>query len=221
MELSVTVHRAHWGVDIQFFWPELGVNVKFELAEVAPGGYCEVRVSLPRNTSERRLATMKWIITLELELLKAIMEDNLDDISPLTFHHVEAYHLSLYGMDTRMCLPDDALQKYNFEGELVRDGNLYDIMSTDFALTVSTKPQGILIPKNARDVQAAIKMALDYNIPLAARGSQVSHSAGGQAQSDNGLLLDMSPLSFVEIAQDGLSVKVGPGTFWDEVWYYV
>lgn len=89
-------------------------------------------------------------------------------------------------------------------------------MTTDFALTIKSHPIAVLQPTSLEDVSAAVHMANELDIPMAARGSQVSHSAGGQAQANNGLLIDMSCLSYVEFVGDN-QVKLGPGTMWDEV----
>lgn len=217
--LLVNFEASDRSVRICFNWPELNVNVLFVINEIVFGKSCEVGVSLPSSglISERKLANMKRIITLELTVLKAILEDHLDDIPSLTFQHIQSYHLGMFGKVVTMTLPEEALEKYDFDGCYLTKGDTFDMMSTDFALTIKTHPQGVLVPDHVTDVQNAVKMASAYNIPLAARGSKVSHSAGGQAQSDGGLLLDMSSLAFVRLAEDEKMVTIGAGTMWDEV----
>ena len=217
--LLVNSEGSDRSVMINFNWPELNVNVVFVINEIIFGKSCEVCVSLPSSglISERKLANMKRIITLELTVLKAIMEDHLDDIPSLTFQHIQSYHLEMFGKEVTMTLPEEALEKYDFGGCYLTEGDTFDMMSTDFALTIKTHPQAVLVPDHVTDVQNAVKMASAYNIPLAARGSKVSHSAGGQAQCDGGLLLDMSSLAFVRLAEDEKMVTIGAGTMWDEV----
>mmetsp|Transcript_40624 Transcript_40624/g.85318 ORF Transcript_40624/g.85318 Transcript_40624/m.85318 type:complete len:1056 (-) Transcript_40624:209-3376(-) len=200
---------------VTFLWPERKVEVKFQCLELA-SGYTLVAVTLPPISLEFRLAQMKRIISLELDLLKAIIEGNTDSVISHRLHqHIQAYHLSICGKEVRNIFPENVGDAFN--GEIVRWGRLVDLMSSDFALTIKSRPQAILRPRSIGDVSAAVRMAVDLNIPLAARGSQVSHSAGGQAQADDGLLLDMSTLSSIEFVDDFQAVKVGPGAFWDEV----
>lgn len=198
-----------------FLWPEREVKVTFRCVESAPG-YSVVSVTLPNSAGERRLGKMKHIIMIELEILKAILEENTEYIPDRHFQHIQAY--STYGSEARNMLPEKALEEFSsFKGEIVRHGSMFDLMSTDFALTIKSQPQAVLSPKSTSDISTAIKMAVDLNIPLAARGSQVSHSAGGQAQAPNGLLLNMSTLSSVDFVDGGKAVKVGPGTLWCDV----
>jgi len=89
-------------------------------------------------------------------------------------------------------------------------------VSTDFALTIRTIPLAILRPVNINDIKIGIKLAKEVGVPFTARGSQVSHSAGGQAQS-SGLLLDTSTFHTVQICQDKKSIKVGAGAMWQDV----
>ena len=202
-----------------FSWPERGIKITFNCAEQAPG-YCSTSVCLPSTLGEKTLADMKRIISIELDLLKSILERNTRDVIPdRTHQQILAHHLGIYCVKVKGKLPDHAAKEFGFRGEFVASGTLFEQMSTDFGLTVKSQPQAILLPKDIADVQASIQMAKAYNIPLAARGSRVSHSAGGQAQADGGLLIDMSLFSFTEFSYYGSSpsVKVGAGTFWDEV----
>lgn len=204
--------------NVIFSWPDLDVKVMFRCTEKAPG--CTmVCVTLPPSiTPERRLAKMKRIVALELDILKAIFEGNaLEFISDRHYCHIQDYHLSLYGADLAPILPENVSDEFGFRGEILRSGSLLEKMSTDFALTITSRPEAVLRPSNLEDVAAAVKIANELHIPLAARGSQVSHSAGGQAQANNGILVDMSCLSSVDFIDNDSAVKCGPGTFWDEV----
>ena len=204
---------------VSFSWPQRNVEIIFDCSEIAQG-YSSICVSLPSTLSERALAGMKRIISIELDLLKSILERNTRDVIPDQYYHqIQAYHLNISGVQTKNILPDHAVEEFGFRGQVLASGSLFEQMSTDFALTITSRPQAVLVPIDVADIRAAVKMANAYNIPLAARGSRVSHSAGGQAQADGGLVLDMSHLSTVEIfvCGDSVVVKAGAGTYWDEV----
>mmetsp|Transcript_24366 Transcript_24366/g.37055 ORF Transcript_24366/g.37055 Transcript_24366/m.37055 type:complete len:1065 (+) Transcript_24366:1685-4879(+) len=211
--------KVEEGSTVSFCWPERKTEVAFRCSE-GPSGYCSLSVELPSTLSERTLVQMKQIISVELNLLKSIMERNTQDVVPAQFYQqIEAYHMNICGIEKKRLLPNDAAEAFGFRGKVLTRGSLFEQMSMDFALTITSRPQMVLVPIDVADVQAAVKMANAYNIPLAARGSQVSHSAGGQAQADRGIVLDMSTLSKVEFSgsEDSAVVKVGAGTYWDEV----
>lgn len=78
-------------------------------------------------------------------------------------------------MPVKKILPANIAGEFGFNGEVVRSGSLVEMMSTDFALTIASQPLAVLRPNSVRDIAAAVKMANTLDIPLAARGSQVSH----------------------------------------------
>ncbi|CAJ1960396.1 unnamed protein product [Cylindrotheca closterium] len=176
-----------------------------------------VEVLVPTLLPEVILAKIKRIVLLALDLLKALLEGNeMNVISDLVHHGIQAHHLSIYNATPRSILPTNAGEKFLFEGQILRQGELFDTFSTAFALTIRTKPVAALCPIGVVDIPGAVAIANAYNLPLAVRGSKVSHLAGGQAHSHHGFVLDMSKLASVEILDNQL-VKVGAGTYWDEV----
>jgi len=162
---------------------------------------------------------MARIFSLQLDLLKATIEGNtMSFISDRHYRHIQDYHLSMYGSDVTPNLPDDNVaEEFGFRGEILLSGSIFDKMSRDFALTITSHPKAVFRPMNLVDVASAIRMASELNLPLAARGSLVSHSAGGQAQANDGIVIDMSCLSSVEFIDNDKAIKCGPGTFWDDV----
>ena len=212
--LSVTVEENSI---VTFSWPDRDVTVVFGCTEKVPG-YTIVCATLPPSTSEFRLAKMKRIMSIQLDVLKANIEHNATEfISDRHYHHIHEYHLSMYGVDMPPNLPENIAEEFEFRGEVLLSGSVFDKMSTDFALTITSQPLGILCPTNLEDVSSAIRMALELNLPLAARGSLVSHSAGGQAQANNGIVIDMSNISSVEFIDNDKAIKCGPGVYWYEV----
>jgi len=128
--------------------------------------------------------------------------------------------LEIYGSsEVNMKIDDGIFRDHGFVGEICTSGPLLEKMSKDFALTVRTNPKAILRPSGLNDIKVAIQIASELGVPVVVRGSQTSHSAGGQAQS-NSLLLDMSTFSFIEQGEDNTVIRVGAGTMWNEVIEY-
>ena len=209
---------------IRVEWPEREVTMMFDCLQKSDD-CCSLVAKFPTNLSEGRLALLKQIIGLEMNLLKALLEGNQAACIPdRIFHQIQAYHLKIYGMTVRNRFSSDILIDFPFKGEVLTQGDLLKQMSTDFAQTIHSAPQALLRPIGVTDVQNAVKIATELGLRLSARGSQISHSAGGQAQADDGLLLDMSTftsIEFVGSAKDNKAmIKIGAGTMWHEVIRY-
>ena len=201
---------------IRVEWPDRDVAVVFDCMETIKGR-CSLVAKLPSDLSNGVSARLKRMVALELEVLKALLEDKMHLVPDRAFEQIHAYHLRIYGVQVKNRFDESILEEIPFAGEIVREGDLFDMMSTDFALCVRSQPQVILRPTCNEDVQAAIKIASALDIPLSVRGSQVSHSAGGQAQGNHALLLDMAPFDSIEFIDNDKSVRVGAGIMWDTV----
>jgi len=215
-EFVVQIERlGSSGVKIE--WPKRGLSVRINCLETSPCCTC-VSIVLPNSVNEVSLARLKRILTIELNVLKALLEANHQEyINRRAWSQIQAYHLESNGLRLPRKLPADFQKEFPFQGEVVRSGPLYDQMSTDFAMSVRSTPQAIFRPANEKDIEAAVRIALEYDLTLTARGSQVSHSAGGQAQAiDGGILIDMSRLASIEFI-GSTAVKVGTGLMWDAV----
>jgi FAD/FMN-containing dehydrogenase len=71
------------------------------------------------------------------------------------------------------------------------------------------RPDLILQPRTAADVQAAIRLAVERGMPLAVRGG--GHSLPGFSTCDKGVVLDLSRLNHVEIDPAKRFAEVGGG----------
>lgn len=203
------------GSDIEVIWPERNMSILFATMETSIGSTVVV-VSLPSSESFKFTAKLRRIIELEVNLLKAILEGNISCIPDHFFSQIHRHHLDIYNLTANIEIDAALFYRYGFQGEIIVQGELFDLMSTDFALTVRTIPLVILRPENLNDIKIGIRLANELGVPFVVRGSQVSHSAGGQAQS-KGILLDISTFNSIEICQDRRSIKVGAGAMWNEV----
>lgn len=211
---------------LQISWPERGLSVCFVLVSNFGNSMSstELKAYLPQDVGERQLSQLRRVIRNEMNILKAILEGHSEQIwvPDHVFWNIQLEHLRIYergSINGLRAIPDvvTILNSYGFRGNIITEGDLYQLMSTDFALTVRTAPLAILRPRGKNDIKIAIKLAVELSISLVVRGSQVSHSAGGQAQSNGGLLLDFSTVCAIEPSGDGLSVRVGAGTMWNDV----
>ena len=202
---------------IKFEWPERNVSILFDCLQRGDGA-CSLITKFPVTLSKGQLARIKKVLSLELDVLKALMEGNAASCIPAHFwQQIQAYHFISNGVPVKKTFCTDVVREVGFVGDIVQEGPLFQFMSTDFAKTIHSSPHAILRPAGLPDVCAAVKAASALDLKLSARGSQVSHSAGGQAQADGGLLLDMSCLCGVQLSDDKLSIHVQAGTMWDEV----
>ena len=69
--------------------------------------------------------------------------------------------------------------------------------------------------KNADDVIAAVNFGRDNNLLIAIRGG--GHNGGGLGLCDDGLVIDLSGIKFVNVDAATNTVKVGGGNIWNEV----
>ncbi|MEC8050187.1 MAG: FAD-binding protein, partial [Myxococcota bacterium] len=93
---------------------------------------------------------------------------------------------------------------------LVHDEAL-EACAQDFGKVISERPALVLRPGSIKDVQCAMRFAAREGLCVAARGD--AHSAGGQMQMKDGLVIDMTALSEVyRLGPD--SIHVGAGISW-------
>lgn len=202
---------------LRIHWPERRLDIQMDCIKAKNG--CCLTLKLPTNISERKLAAMKRVISIEMDLLKALLEGNEKIfISERHMQEIQKYQHEMNGTVIAPRFSKEVARRFGFKGDILMEDDhpMMKQMSTDFAMIVYSKPLAILRPFDTEDVTAAICIANQLNIPIVARGSLVSHSAGGQAQINHGLLLDLSHLNSVEMT-DHHSVQVGSGAMWDSV----
>ncbi len=77
--------------------------------------------------------------------------------------------------------------------QVIQDSYNTEAASTDFGHLVCGNSHGIIQPKNITELQSALQLASDEEIPVTPRGS--GYSQGGQSLSHNGFTLDITSLN--------------------------
>jgi FAD/FMN-containing dehydrogenase len=100
-------------------------------------------------------------------------------------------------------------------GQVVRpDDSGYDQARRVWNTAVDRHPALIVRPHDVADVVAAVDFARTEGVPLAVRGG--GHSPAGHGTVDDGLVVDMSGWSRLEIDPERREARAGPGLTWGE-----
>jgi FAD/FMN-containing dehydrogenase len=76
-------------------------------------------------------------------------------------------------------------------------------------------PAAVIRCSSTDEIAAGVRFAGERGLPLAVRGG--GHSFPGHGSCDGGIVLDLAPLSAVEVARDRRIATVGGGATWAEV----
>lgn len=93
------------------------------------------------------------------------------------------------------------------DGRVRLDDSSRDQAADDFGHLVHHRPLAVLEPGSVDDIAAMVGYCRDRRVPVAARGQ--GHATNGQAQADRGLVIDMTPLSGIEIGPGQARVQGG------------
>jgi cytokinin dehydrogenase len=99
-------------------------------------------------------------------------------------------------------------------GELLSDDTARQAAAVDNGGHVRRSPLAVLKPKSVDDVVKTIAHANKRGLNVAMRGQ--SHCQYGQAQVENGIVIDSSSLNAVRLLENG-TADVQPGALWGEV----
>ncbi|RKS09141.1 FAD/FMN-containing dehydrogenase [Nocardiopsis sp. Huas11] len=99
------------------------------------------------------------------------------------------------------------------DGELVFDEESRAAAADDFGHDVSRHPRAVLRPGSVRDVERMVRYCRARRIPVAARGQ--GHSTRGQAQVEEGLVIETATLDRLVVGDD--RAEVGAGVRWSQV----
>ena len=101
-----------------------------------------------------------------------------------------------------------------FGGRLDRSLEARRAAAQDFGRGVERLPFGVLVAKDAHDVRRAVMLAAAHRFPITVRGQ--GHSAYGQTQAANGIVIDTKNMQSLRWAGDAC-IDAGPGANWLDV----
>jgi FAD/FMN-containing dehydrogenase len=103
-----------------------------------------------------------------------------------------------------------------FSGEIVRPGDAsYDTLRSVFNGMIDRRPALIARCTGVADVQAAVNHARESGRPLSVYSG--GHSVTGHGVCDDGICVDMRPLSYVVVDPKERVAHVGGGAVWGQV----
>jgi cytokinin dehydrogenase len=102
----------------------------------------------------------------------------------------------------------------NLQGQLLVDDAARRSVAIDWGYHFRQIPLAVATPNTSDDVAQIVAYASKQNIKVAMRGQ--GHSLSGQSQIKNGIVIDSSTLSAVNL-RDDLTLDAQPGARWGEV----
>jgi cytokinin dehydrogenase len=114
------------------------------------------------------------------------------------------------------CLP---LRALDFDGHVDFDNT--HLAATDFGNRLTAHPTAVLYPASVSDIATLVKSIYSCgsssDLTIAAKGH--AHSLNGQAQAENGIVIEMESLKgLIDVKSQGLSyVDVNGGELWIDV----
>lgn len=110
------------------------------------------------------------------------------------------------------------LRALNFDGHVDFDNT--HLAATDFGNRHRTHPRAVLYPASVSDIATLVKSTYRCgslsDLTIAAKGH--AHSLNGQAQAENGIVIEMGSLKgVIDVESQGLYVDVNGGELWIDV----
>ena len=103
-----------------------------------------------------------------------------------------------------------------FRGVLIEPGDpAYDKARTVYNAMIDRRPQLIARCADVADVIAAVNFGRSNELRISVRGG--GHNAGGLGVCDDGLVIDLSRISYVRVDPQSNAVRVGGGALWRDV----
>ncbi|WP_049972064.1 FAD-binding oxidoreductase [Haladaptatus cibarius] len=102
-------------------------------------------------------------------------------------------------------------------GDLItpEDEERYDEARRVWNGMINRRPALVARCEGVADVQAALRYAREHDLPIAVRGG--GHGAAGRATVDDGLVIDLEPMHWVQVDPDSRRTRVGAGATWGDV----
>jgi len=106
--------------------------------------------------------------------------------------------------------------KSSLRGEVITPSDSsYDASRKVYNGMIDRHPRLIACCADVADVMAAVKFGREQGLLVAIRGG--GHNAGGLGVCDDGLVIDLSPMSYVHVDPRKKTVLVGAGALWRDV----
>jgi FAD/FMN-containing dehydrogenase len=99
-------------------------------------------------------------------------------------------------------------------GRLDRSLEARHAAAQDFGHGIERLPFGVLVAKDAHDIRRAVMLAVAHRFPITVRGQ--GHSAYGQTQAANGIVIDTKHMQSLRWA-GAECIDAGPGANWLDV----
>jgi FAD/FMN-containing dehydrogenase len=77
---------------------------------------------------------------------------------------------------------------------------------------VDKRPSVIAQCRGSADISAAVRFAREHGLEIAVRGG--GHNVSGRATVDDGMMIDLSPMQYVQVAPAAHTARVAGGTRW-------
>jgi FAD/FMN-containing dehydrogenase len=104
----------------------------------------------------------------------------------------------------------------SLRGELIEPGDAgYDAARKVYNAMIDRRPRLIARCADVADVMAAVNFGREQKLLVAIRGG--GHNAGGLGVCDDGLVIDLSRMSYVRVDPKKKTVQVGGGALWRDV----
>ncbi len=101
-------------------------------------------------------------------------------------------------------------------GTIISPGDrLYDETRKVYNAMIDKRPGMIVKCSDAADVMHAVNFARENDLLVAVRGG--GHNGGGLGLCDDGMVIDLSGIKFVQVNTEDNTVRVGGGNIWREV----
>jgi FAD/FMN-containing dehydrogenase len=104
----------------------------------------------------------------------------------------------------------------NLRGALIRSGDVnYDEARPVWNGMIDRRPAAVARCRGVADVVDCVRFAASHELPLAVRGG--GHNVAGFGTCDDGLVIDLSPMSAVRVDPERRTVRAEGGATWGDV----